>query len=135
MVRLSADGHFSNNGRVNSCKVSPEVWLSILGQTFESSLKDQSDVFKKNDGDDDEMKIFRIENSTNLSRTILLGTVMMTHVQLALLTYWLGWAGVDIEPDDSRKIPPHSVSHKRQLHNMKGNKILSLLLDYFRIHS
>ena len=49
-----ADGDFSTSGRVNSCEVLPEVWLSTLGQTSKPSFNsvEESDVFKINNGDD-----------------------------------------------------------------------------------
>ena len=56
IVDLDFNGNFSTSGRVTSCKVSPEVWLSTLGQTSDPSLAwKKSDVFKIKD--DDELMI------------------------------------------------------------------------------
>ena len=45
---------FPLSGLVKSCKVSPEVWLSALGQTSDPSLAwKERDVFKIKDDDDD----------------------------------------------------------------------------------
>ena len=42
-----ADGDFSSSGRVKSCKVSSEVWLSTLGQTSDPSLAWKRVTFSK----------------------------------------------------------------------------------------
>ena len=41
------DGEFSTSSRVESCKVSPEVWLSTLGQTSDPSLAWKKATFSK----------------------------------------------------------------------------------------
>ena len=50
---------FPLSGRVKSCKVSPEVWLSTLGQTSDLSLAWKRVTFSKikDDGDGDVEKI------------------------------------------------------------------------------
>ena len=43
---------FATSGRVKSCKVLPEVWLSTLGQMSDPSLVEESEVFEIKDDDD-----------------------------------------------------------------------------------
>ena len=46
---------FPTSGRVQSYKVSPEVWLSTLGQTFDPSLAwEKATFFQIKDDDEDE---------------------------------------------------------------------------------
>ena len=40
-------GNLSTSGRVEPCKVSPEVWLSILGQTSDPSKAWERTAFSK----------------------------------------------------------------------------------------
>ena len=42
-----ADGDFSTSCQDKSCKVSPEVWLSNLGQTSDPSLAWKEATFSK----------------------------------------------------------------------------------------
>ena len=52
---------FPTSGRVKSCKMSPEVWLSTLGQTSVGQTSDPSLAWKNDD--DDEKSHFKLNIS------------------------------------------------------------------------